>query len=43
MEDVVLIEKKDNKVIAIDLFGERKELEGEIKKVDVNNNKIEVE
>ncbi|AEF96976.1 CooT family nickel-binding protein [Methanotorris igneus] len=40
MEDVILVEKKDNKIIAVDLFGERKEFEGEIKKIDLNNNKI---
>lgn len=40
MEDVLLIEKKGDKIIAIDLFGDTKEFEGEIKKIDLNNNKI---
>ncbi|MDK2987287.1 MULTISPECIES: CooT family nickel-binding protein [Methanothermococcus] len=40
MEDVLLVEKKEDKIIAIDLFGDTKEFEGEIKKIDLNNNKI---
>ncbi|ADG13104.1 RNA-binding protein, predicted [Methanocaldococcus infernus ME] len=43
MEDVMLVEKLEEKVIAINLFGEKKELKGEIKKIDVNNNEIIVE
>ncbi|AEH07441.1 CooT family nickel-binding protein [Methanothermococcus okinawensis] len=40
MEDIMLVEKKDNKIIAVDLFGEVKELSGEIIKIDLNENKI---
>ncbi len=40
MEDVIIVEKKGDKIIAIDIFGEKKELVGEIVKVDLNENKI---
>ncbi|ADC69423.1 RNA-binding protein, predicted [Methanocaldococcus sp. FS406-22] len=43
MEDVMVVEKKGDKVIAVDLFGERKEFVGEIKKIDLNENKIFIE
>ena len=43
MEDVMFVEKKGDKVIAVDLFGERKEFVGEIKKIDLNENKIFIE
>ncbi len=43
MEDVMIVEKKDNKIIAIDLFGEKKEFVGDIKKIDLNENKIFIE
>ncbi len=43
MEDVMLVEKKDNKIIAFDLFGDKKEFVGEIKKIDLNENKIFIE
>ncbi|WP_421077325.1 CooT family nickel-binding protein [Methanothermococcus sp. Ax23] len=40
MEDVMVVEKKDGKIIAVDLFGDVKELDGEIIKIDLNENKI---
>ncbi|WP_456372703.1 CooT family nickel-binding protein [Methanocaldococcus sp.] len=40
MEDVIIVEKEGDKIIAIDIFGEKKELVGEIVKVDLNENKI---
>lgn len=41
MEDIMSIEKKDDIIIAIDLFGDKKEFENsEIIKVDLNENKI---
>ena len=40
MEDVMVVEKKDGKIIAVDLFGDVKELDGEIVKIDLNENKI---
>ncbi|CAB3289199.1 RNA-binding protein, predicted [Methanocaldococcus lauensis] len=40
MEDVIIVEKEGDKIIAIDIFGEKKEFVGEIVKVDLNNNKI---
>ncbi|NPA61985.1 MAG: CooT family nickel-binding protein [Methanococci archaeon] len=43
MEDVMIVEKKEDKVIAIDLFGDKKEFVGEIKKIDLNENKIFIE
>ncbi|XRP97035.1 CooT family nickel-binding protein [Methanocaldococcus sp. 16A] len=43
MEDVLVVEKVGDKIIAIDLFGEKKEFAGEIKKIDLNENKIFIE
>ncbi|ENN96118.1 RNA-binding protein [Methanocaldococcus villosus KIN24-T80] len=43
MEDVIFVKKENNKIIAYDLFGEKKEFEGDIKIVDLNNNKIYIE
>ncbi|WP_081874500.1 CooT family nickel-binding protein [Methanocaldococcus bathoardescens] len=43
MEDVMIVEKEGDKIIAIDLFGEKKEFVGEIKKIDLNENKIFIE
>ncbi|MEO2116810.1 MAG: CooT family nickel-binding protein [Methanocaldococcus sp.] len=43
MEDVMIVEKDGNKIIAIDLFGDRKEFIGDIKKIDLNENKIFIE
>ncbi|WP_083767093.1 CooT family nickel-binding protein [Methanocaldococcus fervens] len=43
MEDVMIVEKNGNKIIAIDLFGDKKEFVGEIKKIDLNENKIFIE
>ncbi|WP_083771291.1 CooT family nickel-binding protein [Methanocaldococcus vulcanius] len=43
MEDVMIVEKKEDKVIAIDLFGDKKEFVGDIKKIDLNENKIFIE
>ena len=43
MEDVMIVEKKGDKIIAIDLFGDKKEFIGEIKKIDLNENKIFIE
>ena len=40
MEDVMVVEKKNGKIIAVDLFGDMKELDGEIVKIDLNENKI---
>ncbi len=40
MEDVMVVEKRDGKIIAVDLFGDMKELDGEIVKIDLNENKI---
>jgi len=40
MEDVMIVEKKNGKIIAVDLFGDMKELDGEIIKIDLNKNKI---
>jgi len=40
MEDVMIVEKKNGKIIAVDLFGDMKELDGEIIKIDLNENKI---
>ena len=40
MEDVMVVEKKNGKIIAVDLFGDMKELDGEIIKIDLNENKI---
>ena len=40
MEDVMVVEKKNGKIIAVDLFGDMKELNGEIVKIDLNENKI---
>ena len=40
MEDVILVEKRGDKIVATDLFGESKEFQGEIVKVDLNNNRI---
>jgi len=40
MEDVMVVEKRDGKIIAVDLFGDVKELDGEIVKIDLNENKI---
>ena len=40
MEDVMIVEKKNGKIIAVDLFGDMKELDGEIVKIDLNENKI---
>jgi len=40
MEDVMVVEKKDGKITAVDLFGDVKELDGEIVKIDLNENKI---
>jgi len=43
MEDVMVVEKKDNKIIAMDLFGESKEFQGDIVKIDLNENIILIE
>ncbi|WP_456471782.1 CooT family nickel-binding protein [Methanocaldococcus sp.] len=43
MEDVMIVEKVEDKIIAIDLFGDKKEFKGEIKKIDLNENKIFIE
>ncbi|HIP17361.1 MAG TPA: CooT family nickel-binding protein [Methanothermococcus okinawensis] len=43
MEDVMIVEKKDNKIIVVDLFGESKEFQGDIVKIDLNENTILIE
>lgn len=40
MEDVMVVEKRDGKLIAVDLFGDTKELDGEIVMINLNENKI---
>jgi hypothetical protein len=40
MEDVMVVEKRDGRIVAVDLFGDVKEFDGEIVKIDLNENKI---
>jgi len=42
MEDVEYVEKKDDKIIVRDIFGEVKEVSGSIVKLDLNEKRIDI-